>query len=67
MSYKDGETNKYKDIMDKIAGHGSEEVEVDDPKWNTKQQVIKRERILIVLEMLFQKATSGDGNIGAAH
>ena len=54
----------YKDIMQAIAEHGSEVVEVVSPSY-LDGKTIKKERVLIVLEMLFQKA-SQSGNLGAA-
>ena len=60
------ESEEYKNVLQSIAEHGTEIVEVIEPQWNkSERKTIEQERILIVLEMLFQKAAY-DGNISAA-
>jgi hypothetical protein len=59
------ESDEYKDVLQAIADHGSEVVEVLEPQWSKhEKKTIKKERILIVLEMFFQKAVY-EGNISA--
>lgn len=65
MGKRTGETNKYKELLQKIADHGTEVVEVLSPEWSVKGEAIRKERILIILEMLFHKA-SQEGKEGAA-
>lgn len=60
-----GESAKLKNVIRKIADHGAEVVEILEVPW-AKGETIKRERVLIILEMLFQKATKEDGSMGAA-
>ena len=54
----------YKKLLDKIAEHGSTEVEELDLSW-AKGRSIVASRILIVLEMLYYKAVE-DKNYSAA-
>lgn len=63
--FKHKETAKYKALMTQIAEHGAQVVEILEPDWN-KGQTINRERVLILLEMMFQKAVDGDGSLSAA-
>ncbi len=58
------QTENYKKLFDKIAGHGSQEVEEIDLGW-TEERTITGERIIIVLEMLYYKAVK-DRNYSAA-
>ncbi len=59
------ESIEYKDVLQRIADHGVEVVEIVDPLWSKDKNPIMKERLLIVLEMLFQKAAD-TGNLGAA-
>jgi hypothetical protein len=59
-----GQRETYKILVDKIAAHGTEQVDLEFASW-TKERIIGRERVLIVLEMLYQKATA-ENNLGAA-
>lgn len=54
-----------RDIRKKIAEHGLEEIEYIKDLPNGQQQTITASRILIALEILFDK-TSKDRNLGAA-
>ncbi len=54
----------YKKLLDKIAEHGSKEVEELDLSW-CEGRVLSGSRILIVLEMLYHKAVQ-DKNYSAA-
>jgi len=56
-----GET--YKKLIEKIAGHGTEVVEELDLPWH--EGAIRQERVLIVLEMLYNKAVN-DKNYSAS-
>jgi hypothetical protein len=58
------QTENYKELFDKIAQHGSEVVEEVEVGW-TKGRIITGERVLIVLEMLYQRAVH-DKNYSAA-
>jgi len=53
----------YKKLLEKIAEHGSTEVEELDLGWNNNE-AMKAERVIILLEMLFKKGT--EGSISAA-
>lgn len=50
------ETGRYKDLLKKISSFGTEVIEEVDLPW-LPDQVVKRERILILLDMLYHKAT----------
>ena len=65
MTKKQEQSEDYKDILQRIADHGVEVVEIIEPSWSTDKHPIRKERLLIVLEMLFQKAAE-TGNLGAA-
>ena len=54
----------YKKLLDKIAEHGSTEVEELDLSWAGERAIVG-ERVLIVLEMLYYKAVI-DRNYSAA-
>ena len=54
-----------RNIRKKIAEHGLQEVEIMKDLPNGQQQSVTASRILIVLEILFDKAKK-DGNLGAA-
>lgn len=60
-----GESAKLKSVIKKIADHGAEVVELIEVDW-AEGRNIKNERVLIILEMLYQKAINGDGSMGAA-
>jgi len=51
-------SENYKQLLKKIAEHGSTVVEVIDLEWDEGRSV-KSERVLILLEMLFKKGTKG--------
>lgn len=65
MTKKQEQTDDYKDVLQRIADHGVEVVEILNPSWSTDKHPIRKERLLIILEMLFQKAAE-TGNLGAA-
>ena len=54
----------YEKLIETIHSHGTEIVEEIDLGW-TVEQVIKKERVVIVLEMLYTKAVK-EKSIGAA-
>jgi len=58
-----GGKETYKQLLQKIADHGCTEVEETDLGWSAGK-VIKSERVLILLEMLYTKGK--DGSISAA-
>lgn len=64
MPRKKEDSEVYKDIMQSIADHGAEKVDVMNPSY-CSTSIIHKERILIVLEMLYQQAAEG-GSLGAA-
>ena len=58
------QTENYKQLFEKIADHGAQEVEEIDLGW-TLERTITGSRVLIVLEMLYYKAVK-DRNYSAA-
>ena len=64
MPRKKEDSEVYKDILQSIADHGAEVVEVVNPSY-ASTSIFHKERILIVLEMLYQQAAEG-GSLGAA-
>ena len=64
MPRKKEDSEVYKDILQSIADHGAEVVEVINPSY-ASTSIFHKERILIVLEMLYQQAAEG-GSLGAA-
>ena len=53
-----GGRDTYKQLLQKIADHGTTKVEETELGWNNNQ-VLKRERVLILLEMLYSKGKDG--------
>lgn len=63
---KTGDANRYKDLLKKIGEHGAKEVEeILELETGQAQRTMKAERVLIILEMLYNKAVRGN-NIAAA-
>jgi len=59
-AYKSGDTNKYRALMQKIADHGVQEIEVA-----ISGRTVTASRVLIMLELLFNKAID-ERSLGAA-
>lgn len=62
-----GDTNKMKSLAKKMADHGTGTDEVFDVDWlpASRNRTLTKERTLIVLEMIYQKAIQGKGSLGA--
>ena len=65
MALPKGQNEDIRDIRKKIAQHGLQEVEAIIDLPNGQQRSVKAARILIALEILFDKL-SNDRNLGAA-
>jgi len=57
---KTGDSSRYKQLQQKIAEHGTQEVEII-----VGDRTVKSSRVLVVLEILFDKATD-EQSLGAA-
>jgi len=60
-----GDKKRYKEVLKQIGEHGVTQDEILEAGWAQGRR-IKAERVMIVLEMIYQKAVQENGSLAAA-